>query len=95
MGSRLALVGALGADVGPHPAPGVRGGGVSDGDPLQREWCTALISPHFAGALAALDLGDPGPDAGRRFELAVTYDRNLVVECVRALLARIAPKPPP
>jgi EAL domain-containing protein (putative c-di-GMP-specific phosphodiesterase class I) len=92
MASRLALVGALGADVGPNPAPGVRGGAIAEADPLQHEWCTALISPHFAGALAALDLGDPGPDSNRRFELAVTYDRNLVVECVRALLSRISPK---
>jgi EAL domain-containing protein (putative c-di-GMP-specific phosphodiesterase class I) len=93
LSKRLALVGALGVGIGPAPAPGVRGGDVIDTDPLQREWCVALISPHFSGALAGLDLGDPGPDSERAFELAVTYDRNLVVECVRALLSRISPKP--
>ena len=93
LAKRLALVGALAVNLGPSPAPGVRGGRVTDNDPLQREWCTALISPHFAGALAALDLGYPGPDADRGFELAVTYDRNLVVECVRALLSRVEPLP--
>jgi len=92
LAGRLALVGALAVDVGPSPAPGVRGGRVTDDDPLQLEWCTALISPHFAGALAALDLADPGPDHERGFELAVTYDRNLVVECVRALLSRVEPR---
>ena len=49
------------------------------------------VGPHFAGMLAAKDLGDDGPDRERRFEMVVTHDRDLVLEAARSLLDRIAP----
>ncbi len=48
------------------------------------------MSPHFAAALVARDLGDAGPDAERRFDFVLTYDRDLVVDVAACLLSRIA-----
>ena len=48
----------------------------------------------MAGALIARDVGDDGPDADRRFDVVVTYDRELVLTAARALMARIAPETP-
>ena len=50
-----------------------------------------MLGPHFSGALVAVDLGDDGPDAERRFDFALTYERELVVEAANALMARVAP----
>jgi hypothetical protein len=48
-----------------------------------------VLGPHFAGALAAVDLGDTGPDMDRRFGYALTYDRPTVVEAARTLTRRV------
>jgi hypothetical protein len=56
---------------------------------LRGEWDVAVIGPHFAGAFVARDLGDAGPDADRRFDFFVTYERELVVAAARTLMARI------
>jgi DICT domain-containing protein len=50
-----------------------------------------VVSPHFAGAFVARDLGDEGDDGDRRFEFFLTYERELVVRAARALMARIVP----
>jgi hypothetical protein len=47
--------------------------------------------PRFAAALAAKDLGDDGPDAERRYEVAVTHDRDLVIRAAEPLLRRLVP----
>ena len=86
-----AFVGAFGVEMGRDPEPGVRGAAVTDDDPLVDEWDVAVVAPHFAALLAARDLGDDGPDLDRRFEFAVTYDRDLVIEAASSLMARIAP----
>ena len=52
-----------------------------------------MISPHFAGAFVARDLGDRGSDSDRRFEFFVTYDRALVARAAHALIARLLPSP--
>jgi hypothetical protein len=48
------------------------------------------VGPHFSGALIAKDLGDDGPDRERRFDVAITYDRGLVLAAARSLFTRIA-----
>jgi hypothetical protein len=48
-----------------------------------------VVGPHFAGALAARDMGDTGPELTRRFEYALTYDRGLVLAAARSLLHRV------
>ncbi|MBV9366307.1 MAG: hypothetical protein JOY89_18875, partial [Solirubrobacterales bacterium] len=39
--------------------------------------------------LVARDLGDRGPDRGRRFEFVLTFERELVVDVAAALIARV------
>jgi EAL domain-containing protein (putative c-di-GMP-specific phosphodiesterase class I) len=85
-----ALVGALGCGLSAHPTPGVRGVALDQADPLRGEWDVAVIGSHFAMAFAARDLGDTGPDMRRRFDFAVTYDRDLAIEAARAMMARVA-----
>ncbi len=89
------FVGALAAGLPLEPVPGVRGGSLGPGDPLLEEWDVAVVSPHFAAALVARDLGDPGSAGGgdddRRFDAVLTYDRDLAVEVARCLMSRVAP----
>jgi DICT domain-containing protein len=72
-----------------EPVPGVRGARIHAADPLRREWTVAIVSPHFAGALAAHDLGRGAP-ADRRFEFLLTYDRDRAVAAASALMARVS-----
>ena len=87
-------MGALACDLGAEPAPGVRGVALEHSDALRGEWDVAVIGPHFAGAFAARDLGNDGPDGQRRFEYVVTHDRDLVVAAATRLMLRIAPEQP-
>jgi EAL domain-containing protein (putative c-di-GMP-specific phosphodiesterase class I) len=88
-----ALVGALGTGMSEEPAPRVRGADLKQDEALQDEWNVAVISPHFAGAFVARDLGDSDvPDGERRFDFFVTYERELVARAAHALMARIYPQ---
>jgi EAL domain-containing protein (putative c-di-GMP-specific phosphodiesterase class I) len=84
-----AFVAALGVEMDVEPAPGVRGAPVAREDPLYGEWSIAVLGPHFAGALVALDRGDEGDDMTRGFDFALTYDRDLVVAAANSLLTRV------
>ena len=88
-----ALVGALGRGLGGEPAHGVRGADLGRDETLRGEWDVAVIGPHFAGAFVARDLRDGGPDADRRFDYFVTYERELVVAAARTLMSRIVAAP--
>lgn len=92
---RAALVGVFGVGMDPEPVPGVRGAALRPDDPLRGEWSVIVLGPHQAGALVAVDLGDDGPDHARRFDFALTYDRDLVIDTANVLLARVAPVPAP
>ena len=81
----------LATGVGQEPLPGVRGADLAPNDPLCGEWNVIVVGPHFAGALVARDLGDDGPDATRRFDYALTYDRDLALAAARALMHWIVP----
>ncbi|AEV83614.1 Phytochrome-like protein cph2 [Actinoplanes sp. SE50] len=85
------LVAALGAGLPATPAPGVRGAHLGPGDPLRGEWSVLVIGPHRAAALVARDLGDLAPEPERRFDFALTHDRDLVVAAARTLLGRLTP----
>jgi EAL domain-containing protein (putative c-di-GMP-specific phosphodiesterase class I) len=87
---QAALVGALGAGLSEQPAPGVRGVALEHADPLRGEWDVTVIAPHFAMAFVARELGDGGADMDRRFDFAMTYDRDLAVSAARALMSRVA-----
>lgn len=82
---------ALGVGLPEEPVAGVRGGCLSADDPLAGEWSVVVIGPHFAGALVAQDLGDDGPDRERRFRFTTSYERGLVIDAARTLLARVTP----
>jgi EAL domain-containing protein (putative c-di-GMP-specific phosphodiesterase class I) len=90
LAARVAFTAALGAGMPDPPAPGVRGGTLTDDDVLLGEWDIAVLGPHFAGALVARDLGGGGPDPDRQFEFVLTFDRDLVVDVAAALMARIS-----
>jgi len=87
------LVVAVGVDLPTSPIPGVSGASIHPADPLADEWSIAVVGPHFAGAVLAKDLGDDGPDADRRFDYVVTYDRELVLTAAAALLRRVGSGP--
>ncbi|MTV24119.1 EAL domain-containing protein [Nitriliruptoraceae bacterium ZYF776] len=89
LADRCALVVALGRGVALEPAPGVRGGPLAADDPLVDEWTVVVVTPHFAAALIARDLGDDGPELDRRFEHVITHDRDLVERAATILLARV------
>ncbi len=84
-----AFVAALGVEMDPEPAPGVRGASLPSEDPLFGEWSIAVLGPHFAGALVAMDQGDGGADFDRGFDFALTYDRDLVIQAANSLLTRV------
>ncbi|WP_229673664.1 sensor domain-containing phosphodiesterase [Nakamurella endophytica] len=84
------LVALFGADVPAQPAAGVRGVALADDDPLRREWTVIALGAQTAAALIARDCGDDGPDADRRFDFVITYDRPRVTRAARSLLSRLA-----
>jgi DICT domain-containing protein len=92
LATRAAFTGALGRGMPVSPVPGVRGADLADDDPLRQEWDLVVIGPRFAAALAARDVGDPGADAGRRFDVVVTHDRELVIAAAEPLLRRLVPE---
>ena len=85
-----ALVAALGAGMEAEPAPGVRGVHLSPDEALRGEWNVIVLGPHFGAAFVARDLGDGGPDRERRFDFALTHDRELVTEVARSMMRRLA-----
>ncbi|WP_373292747.1 DICT sensory domain-containing protein [Mangrovihabitans endophyticus] len=46
LASRLPFVAALGVDMPPSPAPGVRGGDLDVRDPLASEWTVVVLGAH-------------------------------------------------
>lgn len=93
LGAQTALTVALGAGVPDPPAPGVRGANLATDDPLIGDWDVVVLGPHFAGALVALDLGDDGPDAERRFAFRLTFERALVIDIAASLISRVSAVP--
>ena len=50
-----------------------------------------VLGPHFAGGFVARDLGDEGPDEARRFDFAMTFDRDLVTTAASLLMHQVSP----
>jgi EAL domain-containing protein (putative c-di-GMP-specific phosphodiesterase class I) len=91
LADHLAFVGVFGEDLDEHPAPGVRGADLRGRADLAREWNVLVIGPHFAGGFVARDLGDEGPDEARRFDFAMTFDRDLVSAAAAILMQQVSP----
>jgi EAL domain-containing protein (putative c-di-GMP-specific phosphodiesterase class I)/DICT domain-containing protein len=94
LAQRAAFVGVLAQGMSTTPLPGVHGAVLDPSDPVLGEWDIAVLGPHFAACLVARDLGDDGPDSQRRFEFAVSHDRELVVAVANGLMTRIHPAAP-
>ena len=87
--SRAPFTALVGVGMPGRPAPGVRGVGLHPRDHLAGELDVVVVGPHFSAALVARSRGDLGADAKRGYEVAVTYDRDLVIRAATALLQRV------
>lgn len=85
---RSALVVALADDLERRSLGRVHASALTPNDPLCQEWDVVVMGLDFSAALVAHDLGDTGPEAERRYEYAITYDRDLVIAAGDSLLAR-------
>ena len=84
----LAFVGALGAP--PELADaGVRTGQLAPDDPLRGTWTVTALGPGLAACFVAREAEDGS------YELATSYDRDLVVESALLIMARLRPLAPP
>jgi hypothetical protein len=95
LASHCAYTVAFGVGLPTEVAPGVVGIRVPPHDMLARQWLLVVLSPHFAVALLAraCATGDPQTEQGP-YDAVLTYDRQLVAETARNLLARVpAPNP--
>ena len=90
LADEAALVAAVGVGMADEPARGVRGLALDGEDELREEWIVTVLGPHFGAAFVARDLGDTGPDMERRFDFAMTHDRDLVTEVARSMMRRLA-----
>ncbi|WP_111766943.1 EAL domain-containing protein [Nakamurella deserti] len=87
----VGFVGVFARDLASAPVEGVRGCDLPAGDPVVQEWDIVVLTPHFAAALLARDVteGRPTADRDRRFEFALTYDRETVTAAARSLMGRM------
>jgi EAL domain-containing protein (putative c-di-GMP-specific phosphodiesterase class I) len=84
----LAFVGALGAPAELGEA-GVRTGPLAPYDPLRGTWTVAALGPGLAACFVARQTDDGD------YELATSYDRDLVVESALLIMGRLRPLAPP
>jgi EAL domain-containing protein (putative c-di-GMP-specific phosphodiesterase class I) len=92
LATRAVFTGALGHGMPVAPVAGVRGADLAADDPLRDERVLIVIGPRFAAALVARDLGDGGRGDQRRYGVAVTHDRDLVIRAAEPLLRRLVPE---
>jgi len=59
-------------------------------DPLCNEWIVVALGPHISAAVIAREHARPARTTGEgRFDIVLTYDRELVISAARALMYRI------
>jgi EAL domain-containing protein (putative c-di-GMP-specific phosphodiesterase class I) len=91
LAARGIFTAAFAADLPTDPAKNVRGCTLSADDPLTNEWTVVVIGSHFAGGLFAREAAYAGTDGDRRFEVVISYDRELVLDASRPLMQRLDP----
>lgn len=86
-----ALVAIFGRGLPEDLGSGIRGVDLDPEDPLCGQWIVLILGPHHCAALIAREQDPTGsvPEAERRFDLAITYDRDLVTVVARSLLDRM------
>jgi hypothetical protein len=67
----------------------VRTGPLAAGDPLRGTWTVIALGPGLAACFVASESEDG------TFQLATSYDRDLVVESALLIMARLRPLAPP
>lgn len=77
------------------PGPGIQAVPLAADDPLAAERVVIVIGSYFAAALVARVHGPAVATAGAEptYDIALTYDRLLVIEAARTLIDRIPPLP--
>jgi hypothetical protein len=84
----IAFVGALSAPAELAEA-GVRIGQLGPDDPLRGTWTVTALGPGLAACFVACESEDG------TFQLATSYDHDLVVESALLIMARLRPLAPP
>ena len=87
LAGKLAFVGALGAPAEMAEA-GIRTGPLPADDTLRGTWTVVALGPGLAACFVAREADDG------TYELATSYDRDLVVESALLIMARLAPLAP-
>lgn len=90
---RSPLVVVLASGIPASPCPGVRGVHLEPGDPVLREWVVLVLGPDIAAGLIAREHrrlgGGDGLERDERFDMVMTFDRDLVTAAARGMLERI------
>jgi EAL domain-containing protein (putative c-di-GMP-specific phosphodiesterase class I) len=91
---RAAFLAVIGADIDRSTleGPTVRAARLDPSDPVTREWNVIVLGPHYAVAVTARPLDNVSAGGARRFEYAVTHDRDLIVRAALVLWARLPKK---
>lgn len=91
LATRLPLVAIFGQSLPEDLGLGLRGVPLDPADPLCLEWTVLTLGPHSAAALTAREADQTGVvrDGDRRFDVAITHNRDLVTQCARSLLDRM------
>ncbi|GIF99981.1 sensor domain-containing phosphodiesterase [Catellatospora citrea] len=78
-----------------EPGTGIQAVSVPTGDPLTAERVVIVIGSYFAAALVARThpAAEGAAAAEPTYDIALTYDRLLVIEAARTLIDRIPPLP--
>ncbi|WP_111510433.1 EAL domain-containing protein [Mycobacterium kyogaense] len=91
LAQRAPLVAMFGANVPSDLGNSIRGVHLHTDDPLVQEWTIVVLGPDIAAGLIAREVSPPGtPQADRRFDMVITFDRGLVTLGARCLLSRLA-----
>lgn len=88
LAASVAFVGALGAPAELADA-GVRTGQLAPDDPLRGTWTVTALGPGLAACFVACEAENGS------FQLATSYDHDLVVESALLIMARLRPLAPP
>ena len=93
MQARAAFLAVLGTGAeGPAPdGPNSRYATVDPNDPVAGEWNTIVLGPHHAVGVTARPLEAASAGESRRYEYAITHDREVIVRAAAALWQRLPP----
>jgi hypothetical protein len=89
--NRAAFLAVIGADIDRSTleGPTVRAARLDPADRVTQEWNVIVLGPHYAVAVTAKPLDNVSAGSKRRFEYAVTHDRDLIVRAALVLWARL------